>query len=117
MRDLAKYLSGSHPVMWVSLSRKVIYLKNPKTGSRSMLKRLQDIIPDLKQKRVKDGKAVGEIGEWLGRVTDKELRSFWIFTMARNPWDRVVSCYYYLKDVEGLVDMDFKEFVDGIPAG
>jgi len=117
MRELADYLSQPHPVMWVSMSRKVIFLKNPKTGSRSMLKKLQDLCGDLKPKRVKDGKAVGEVGDWLSKTNDKELSGFWIFTVGRNPWDRIVSCYHYLKDVENLVSMSFEEFVDGIPAG
>jgi len=117
MSELADYLSDSHPVMWVSKSRKLIYLKNPKTGSRSMLSKLQEMCGDMRAKRFKLGRLKGSVGDWLKTVDDKELSQYWIFTVARNPWDRVVSCYFYIKDVEKLVDMSFDEFVEGIVSG
>ena len=42
--------------------------------------------------------------------TLKYNSSFFKFSFVRNPWDRVVSAYAYLKD-NGIIDVSFKDFI------
>lgn len=53
-----------------------------------------------------------------GLVSDEEIAQFRVFTLVRNPWDRIVSYYHWLKDqtfdhpaVALARDLSFSDFV------
>lgn len=100
----------SHRV-WVSHSRKVIYVKNARAASTSMLRKLRVKCPDLL--RVSD---TPQLEKWMSGVSDKVIRDYWIFTMVRNTWDRLVSAYSYLHE-GGEIDCEFGEFIGLIESG
>lgn len=54
-----------------------------------------------------------------GLVQDDEVRDFFIFTMVRNPWDRMVSYYHWLREqsfehvaVDLARDLEFSAFLN-----
>ena len=56
-----------------------------------------------------------------GMISPGEIAEMFCFTLVRNPWDRMVSLYFYLwhnlgRHREKLGDKTFAEFVDHIAA-
>ena len=90
--------------MVVSEKRRLIYMKAPKTAGTSILRSfLEKEIPDIinfKTDKIKFNK-------WLEKITDKELEGYFIFSVIRNPWDRLVSISSYFK-------IPFNKFINAI---
>jgi hypothetical protein len=122
--------------MILSRGRRYLFIHAPKTGGTSMALALEaralkdDIMlgdtPKAKRRRTRlDGvQAAGRLWKHAtladldGLVTAQELDDLFIFTMVRNPWDRMVSYYHWLQDqtfdhpVVALArDLDFGRFV------
>lgn len=79
----------------VSQERKFIYMKAPRTGGTSILRRvLEPAIPGIIH--FKD--TPRPFTRWKCQLTDEELEDYFIFSFVRNPWDRFVSisCYFEL---------------------
>jgi hypothetical protein len=38
------------------------------------------------------------LSDLYGLVTQDEIEAFFVFTLVRNPWDRMVSYYHWLRD-------------------
>lgn len=99
----------SHPHrqgILVSPGRKFIYMKAGKTAGTSIYRRtLQERVPDIIH--LKDHPALFE--SWLERISDEELRGYYIFAVVRNPWDRLVSVASYLKVSMAKMIGDFDE--------
>jgi len=75
-------------------SRKFIYMKGAKTAGTSILrgileKQIDDIIHQ------KDHPVKFE--NWLKNIDDDDLMDYFIFSVTRNPWDRLVSITQYLE--------------------
>jgi hypothetical protein len=101
--------------MILSLGRKYIFVHAPKTGGTSMALALEgramkdDIMlgdtPKAvkRRKRLKDVKAAGRLWKHStladidGLITPEQMEDLFIFTLVRNPWDRMVSYYHWLQ--------------------
>ena len=103
--------------MIISRGRKYIFVHIPKTGGTSLAAALEDramrgdiLIGDTekakrRKRRVKKLQESARGRLWKhsnlidieGVVTPQEVEDFFVFTMVRNPWDRVVSYYHWLR--------------------
>lgn len=102
--------------MILSRGRRYIFVHAPKTGGTSLALALEaramkdDIMlgdtPKARRRRgrVKDVEASGRLWkhsmltDLYGLVTQDEIEEFFVFTLVRNPWDRMVSYYHWLRD-------------------
>ncbi len=101
--------------MILSRGRRYIFLHAPKTGGTSLALALEaramaddvmlgDTPKALKRRRrVQDVKTSGRLWkhsmltDLYGLVTQAEMEEFFVFTLVRNPWDRMVSYYHWLQ--------------------
>lgn len=101
--------------MILSRGRRYIFIHAPKTGGTALSLALENramkddvMLGDTpkairRRGRVKDVKASGRLwkhamlSDLYGLVTPEEVASFYVFTLVRNPWDRMVSYYHWLQ--------------------
>ncbi len=102
--------------MIISRGRAYVFVHIPKTGGTSMALALEDramkddiMLGDTpkalkRRRRLKDVTAAGRLWKHStladidGLVTPAELENLFCFTMVRNPWDRAVSYYHWLRE-------------------
>lgn len=102
--------------MIVSRGRRYIFVHIPKTGGTAMTLALEDramaddvIVSDTPKGRKRRGRLKGvqtsgrlwkhsSLAEAEGLITPRDLEDSFVFTLVRNPWDRVVSYYHWLRD-------------------
>ena len=102
--------------MILSRGRRYLFIHAPKTGGTSMALALEaramkdDIMlgdtPKARQrrKRLQGVQAAGRLWKHAtladldGLVRPDELDDLFIFTVVRNPWDRMVSYYHWLRE-------------------
>ncbi len=126
--------------MIISRGRRYIFVHVPKTGGTSLAMALEnramkdDILlgdtPKAKRRRhrVKGAASRGRLWKHSklvdieGLVTPREIAEFRVFTLVRNPWDRMVSYYHWLQDqrfdhpaVSLAKSCDFSGFVNAPP--
>jgi len=122
--------------MIISPSRRYVFVHAPKTGGTAMALALEaraakdDIMagdtPKAKarSRRLKDlGTAAkltkhSQLAELDGCLSPQDLAGYFVFMMVRNPWDRMVSYYHWLRDqtfehpaVSLSQKLDFEAFV------
>lgn len=101
--------------MIVSRGRSYIFVHIPKTGGTSMALSLEDrakaddiMIGDTPKAVKRRGKVKGiqtagrlwkhaTLADAEGLITRAEMADMFVFTLVRNPWDRLVSYYHWLK--------------------
>lgn len=101
--------------MILSRGRRYIFVHAPKTGGTSLALALEaramaddimlgDTPKALKRRhRVKEVEASGRLwkhsmlSDLYGLVSQDEIEAFFVFTLVRNPWDRMVSYYHWLQ--------------------
>ncbi|MBP0483834.1 sulfotransferase family 2 domain-containing protein [Sagittula salina] len=103
--------------MIISPGRRYIFVHIPKTGGTSMASALEaramrgDILigdtPKAKKRRPRvkklQAQAAGRLWKHStlkdieGVVGESEVRDYFVFTFVRNPWDRMVSYYHWLR--------------------
>ncbi len=102
--------------MIISAKRRYIFVHIPKTGGTSMALALEaraaadDILigdtPKARKRkqRLKGVRAAGRLWKHStlrdadGLIDRAQMRAFFVFTLVRNPWDRLVSYYHWLQD-------------------
>ncbi len=102
--------------MIISRGRRYIFVHIPKTGGTSMAMALEDramaddiLIGDTpkaqrRRRRLDSVKAAGRIWKHMtladaeGLVSRAEMRDFFVFTLVRNPWDRMVSYHAWARE-------------------
>lgn len=101
--------------MIVSRGRRYIFVHIPKTGGTSLSVALEAramrddiLIGDTpkavrRRKRLKHLEARGRLWKHStlrdieGVLSEKEMRGMFVFTLVRNPWDRILSYYHWLR--------------------
>lgn len=122
--------------MIISPGRNYIFVHVPKTGGTSLALALEDramkddiLIGDTpkarrRRSRLKGANAAGRLWKHStladidGLVSGAFIDTAFVFTLVRNPWDRMVSYYHWLQDqtfdhpaVRLAAQMDFVDFV------
>lgn len=72
---------------------KIIFIHCPKTGGCSISKMIGGSHSKIKNENVIDGHRT-----ILHYKQNYKIKDYFIFTITRNPWDRMVSCYHYVQN-------------------
>ena len=102
--------------MILSRGRRFIFIHIPKTGGTALTLALEAramkddiLIGDTPKARARKSRLAGikshgrlwkhsTLADITGLASDAEIASFFTLTLVRNPWDRAVSYYHWLRD-------------------
>ncbi|MEE9387999.1 MAG: Type II secretory pathway, pullulanase PulA [Paracoccaceae bacterium] len=120
--------------MIISSGRRYIFVHSPKTGGTSLALEARVMKDDIligdtpkavkRRGRVKALQGSGRLwkhsglADIHGLVSDAEMADFFVLTLVRNPWDRLVSYYHWLREqsfhhvaVDLSKALEFSEFL------
>lgn len=101
--------------MILSRGRRYIFVHAPKTGGTALSLALEAramaddiLVGDTPKARRRRGRLKGVetsgrlwkhamLADLYGLVSQEEMETFFVFTLVRNPWDRMVSYYHWLQ--------------------
>jgi chondroitin 4-sulfotransferase 11 len=83
--------------MLVSHTHKLVFVHIQKTGGQTVSKILKENVPDVSRFKRKHGFAVQAVGELEG------WDEYFKFAFVRNPWDRLVSWYSMIRNVDAAL--------------
>jgi Sulfotransferase family len=99
----------------ISYGRRFIFVHIPKTGGTALTLALEGrakaddiLIGDTPKARARKGRLAGAkaagrlwkhstLADIAGVVTPEQMETFFTVTLVRNPWDRMVSYYHWLR--------------------
>jgi len=98
----------------LSRSRRFLFMRVHKVGGTSINAALAAEVGGLLKSKSKKSKQI----EWLNNVSDQTIRdNYFLFSVVRNPWDRVVSTYAYMMK-QGFIDgISFAKFLEMMSDG
>ncbi len=122
--------------MIISIGRRYVFVHMPKTGGTSLALALEQramkddiLLGDTpkaikRRRRAKSLNAKGRLWKHStladidGVLSTQDIEGMFVFTLVRNPWDRIVSYYHWLRtqnfdhpDVVRAQELDFEGFV------
>jgi hypothetical protein len=101
--------------MIISHGRRYVFVHIPKTGGTSMARALEAramaddvLIGDTPKARRRKGRLQGlpatgrvwkhsTVADMIDVIGPEGMRAYLVFTLVRNPWDRMVSYYHWLR--------------------
>jgi hypothetical protein len=100
--------------MPISSDNRLVFVHIPKTAGSSIEEVLQaNELPDYFGKRVAPATEVSLQHLYLSELEQElDLQDLKIFTVVRNPFDRIVSTYHHHKDKKGYTSWLFEDFVN-----
>lgn len=106
--------------MFISHTYKFILIKTRKTAGSSVEKFFIDNdkdfifggMPPEKMLPINCAYPVEHKGwEWIKKHYPREWNSYYKITLERNPWDKVVSLYYWQKKINEGKDVSFENYI------
>lgn len=95
--------------MLISESKKYVFLSNPKTGTTAIQDKLMNLDKSARMNRIYSNGVMKKFPEHgNGLILEEELGSkvdeYQIFTFIRDPYDKIVSSYFFYKNGKPLVN-------------